>query len=86
MNTLGLCVSHNLEPSERRVGRPANAYSTRPFCMPSATVIVLFQFLAVLRYTDVYFERGAESRKEVEPGYNDIGLCETSHITSDILW
>jgi len=22
----------------------------------------------------------------VEPGYNDIGLCDTSSITSDILW
>jgi hypothetical protein len=22
----------------------------------------------------------------VEPGYNDIGLCDTSSIASDILW
>ena len=22
----------------------------------------------------------------VEPGYNDIGLCDTPYITSDILW
>jgi hypothetical protein len=22
----------------------------------------------------------------VEPGYNDIGLCDTSDISSDILW
>jgi hypothetical protein len=23
---------------------------------------------------------------EVEPGYNDIGLCDTPSITSDVLW
>jgi hypothetical protein len=26
------------------------------------------------------------SPNTVEPGYNDIGLCDTSPITSDVLW
>jgi hypothetical protein len=34
--------------------------------------------------------RGAESflrsQQLVEPGYNDIGLCDTSPIATDILW
>jgi hypothetical protein len=31
-------------------------------------------------------EEEGEMRYTVEPGYNDIGLYDTSHITSDILW
>jgi len=29
---------------------------------------------------------GRVSVNTVEPGYNDIGLCGTSSISSDILW
>ena len=30
--------------------------------------------------------RKGEMSYTVEPGYNDIGLYDTPHITSDILW
>jgi len=32
------------------------------------------------------FETDLLSPYTVEPGYNDIALCDTSPITSDILW
>ena len=37
-------------------------------------------------YDNLSFSTVKYTKNIVEPGYNDIGLCDTSSIASDILW
>jgi hypothetical protein len=38
------------------------------------------------KHTRILVWHTASTANTVEPGYNDIGLCDTSSIASDFLW
>jgi hypothetical protein len=37
-------------------------------------------------FRNIYWDTHTQGIITLEPGYNDIGLCDISSITSDIVW